>query len=150
MHSSRMRTVHCSSRLLGGPVCPWGCLPRGVFAEGGSCIPACTEEGPPMWTEWLTDGCKNITFPQLRLRTAITSCEIYSCTHLSGNTGDSSILQHRDHPDTCHQSPDSCQNSDSDNLHLKHKQDDVWILPKNDVVNVVHMLSHDVVKWRHW
>ena len=23
---------------------------------------------PPLWTEWLTDGCKNITFPQLRLR----------------------------------------------------------------------------------
>ena len=40
MHSSRMRTVHCSSRLLGGclpggvclgggGVCPGGCLPRG-------------------------------------------------------------------------------------------------------------------------
>ena len=34
-----------------GDVCPGGrCLPRGVH---------------PLWTEWLTDRCKNITFPQL-------------------------------------------------------------------------------------
>ena len=36
MHSSRMRTVRCSSRLLGGDVCPGGCLPRGVFVRGVS------------------------------------------------------------------------------------------------------------------
>ena len=31
MHSSRMRTVRCSGRLLGG-VYPWGRLPKGVSA----------------------------------------------------------------------------------------------------------------------
>ena len=38
MHSSRMRTVRCSSRLLGGGVSgPGGCLPaRGVCLSGGS------------------------------------------------------------------------------------------------------------------
>ena len=61
-------------------VCPLGgCLPRGSHQKGVSaqrgclprgCIPACTEaDPPPLWTEWLTDRCKNITFPQLRLRT---------------------------------------------------------------------------------
>ena len=44
MHSSRMRTVRCSSRLLGGG----GCLP------GGVCITACTEADIPLWTEWQT------------------------------------------------------------------------------------------------
>ena len=80
MHSSRMRTVRSSSRLLGG-VCqggvsqhalgqtppggvPGGCLPRG-------CIAACTRTDTSLWTEWLTDRCKNITFPQLRFRTVI-------------------------------------------------------------------------------
>ena len=28
MHSSRMHIVHCSSHLLGGCVCPGGCLPQ--------------------------------------------------------------------------------------------------------------------------
>ena len=29
---------------------------------------ACWDTHPhPLWTEWQTDGCKNITFPQLRL-----------------------------------------------------------------------------------
>ena len=53
MHSSRMRTVRCSSRL------PGGCLPRGV-SSGGVC-PGCFPVGgfaqmhagthPPLWTE---------------------------------------------------------------------------------------------------
>ena len=64
MHSSRMRTVRSSSRLLGGGVCPDGCLARG-------CIAACTRIDTPLWTEWLTDRCKNIAFPQLRFRTVI-------------------------------------------------------------------------------
>ena len=34
MQSSRMRTIRCSGRLLGGGVCPGGCLPR----EG--CLPS--------------------------------------------------------------------------------------------------------------
>ena len=63
MHSSRMRTVRCSSRLLGGGVCLGGvCLERwvsaqgeGVFAwEGGvsaqrGCLPsACWDTHPPV------------------------------------------------------------------------------------------------------
>ena len=49
MHSSRMRTVRCSSRMPGGV-----CL-------GGVHLPP--------WTEFLTHTCENITFPQLRLWT---------------------------------------------------------------------------------
>ena len=38
MHSSRMRTVCCSSRLLGVSVSARGkCLPGGVSAQGGVC-----------------------------------------------------------------------------------------------------------------
>ena len=55
-----------------GGVCPGGCLPGEVSAQGwclpGGCFPACTEADNPLWTEWLTDRCKNITFPLLRLR----------------------------------------------------------------------------------
>ena len=43
MHSSRMRTVRCSGRLLGGgEVCSGGCLRRGLCALGGVCLGACT------------------------------------------------------------------------------------------------------------
>ena len=91
MHYSRMRTVRCSSHLgrmsargcvsahggcLNGRVgCLAGeCLPNGVSAwHGGmsawgvSAWQGCTS--PPLWTEFLTQTCENITFPQLRLRT---------------------------------------------------------------------------------
>ena len=66
MHSSRMRTVRNSSRLLGVPAlegsAPGGGVPapgRGsvpggcLLLEGGG-IPACTEADPPLWTEWQT------------------------------------------------------------------------------------------------
>ena len=60
MHSSRMRTVRCSSRLLGDV-----CLPKG----GGGCLPAKRVGGctPPPCGQ--TDTCEKITFPQLLLRT---------------------------------------------------------------------------------
>ena len=65
MHSSRMRTVRSSSRLLGG-VCSRGegRLPGGVCSGGGGGgggvgIPACTETDPSCGQ---TDRCKNITF----------------------------------------------------------------------------------------
>ena len=54
-----------------GGVCQGGCLP----AKGGVCLPGgvftCQEgclEDTPLWTEFLTHACENITFPQLRLR----------------------------------------------------------------------------------
>ena len=66
MHSSRMHTVHCSGRLEGvclGGVCLGGvclgrcvCLPRRVYTS-------------PSPVNRMTDRCKNITFPQLCLRT---------------------------------------------------------------------------------
>ena len=59
MHSSRMRTVRCSSRLLrdGG---------GGQSQEGGVCLPGgCT----PLPTPVDRHTCENITFPQLLLRT---------------------------------------------------------------------------------
>ena len=36
MHSSRMHTVHCSSRLQGGVSVQWECLTRGCLTGGVS------------------------------------------------------------------------------------------------------------------
>ena len=103
MHSSRMRTIRSSSHVYpsmhwaggvypsmhwAGGVCPEGCLPGegvypgvcvcpggvclgrvpaqgGVSARGGVSHHALKQTPPPLW--------KNITFPQLRLRTVMTS-----------------------------------------------------------------------------
>ena len=66
MHSSRMRTVRFSGRRGGLASGQEGCLPGGVCP--GGCLPGGRGFTPPLlWTEWLTDRCKNITFPQLRL-----------------------------------------------------------------------------------
>ena len=89
MHSSRIRTVHCSGHLGGclprGGVCPgWevclgGCLPQGVCLWG-VCLPrrwgvlsesVCSGGVHPL-VDRMTDACENITFPQLLLRTVIT------------------------------------------------------------------------------
>ena len=89
MHSSRMRTVRCSGRP--GVSAQEGCLARGVSAYGGVCLsvywcwdthtprvdtPPGSDQGgcvsqhalrhTPLWTEFLTHACENITFPQLR------------------------------------------------------------------------------------
>ena len=80
MHSSRIRTVCCSSCLLeeclpgqGGVWLAKGgvCLARDVCLARG-CLPG--QEGctPPPWTEFMTHNCENITFPQLHLRTVMT------------------------------------------------------------------------------
>ena len=84
-----MRTVCCSSNLMGGEgVCPrvsaWGvsaeggCLPREVICQGRVsqrwCIQACTKANTLLWTEFLTHACENITFPQLRLQTVMKYC----------------------------------------------------------------------------
>ena len=86
MHSSRMRTVRNSSRLLegaspGGGLLPAGCLLlggqgvptpggyllRGWLLLGGGGIPACTEADPLCGQ---TDRCRNIAFAT-SLRTVI-------------------------------------------------------------------------------
>ena len=57
MYSSRMHTV----RLL---TISQHALGKGeVSAQGG--IPLGPEADTSLWTEWLTDRCKNITLPQL-------------------------------------------------------------------------------------
>ena len=69
MHSTRMRTVRCSGRLLGG------CLPGGVYTS----------------PRGQTDTCENIesiTFPQLLLRT-VNNCGC--CTSSSDNSISSSL-----------------------------------------------------------
>ena len=50
-HSSRMRTVRCSGRLLVGECLPWGMSAQGGVCTGGvfarGCIPACTGVDTP-------------------------------------------------------------------------------------------------------
>ena len=48
-----------------GGVCPGGVYPGGVYP--GGCITACNG-ADPLWTEFLTLTCENITFPQLLFR----------------------------------------------------------------------------------
>ena len=45
-------------------VCLGGVCPEGVSAQGGVCL-----GGVPLWTEFLTHACENMTFQQLLLRT---------------------------------------------------------------------------------
>ena len=61
-----MRTVRCSSRLLGSVSAggegarPWG-PGGGGFCPGGVCLP---DTPPPV--DRMTDACENLTLPQLR------------------------------------------------------------------------------------
>ena len=53
-------------QVVSGPGGTWsrgGCLPD-LIPGGGGGIPACTEAEPPV--NRITDGCENITMPQLR------------------------------------------------------------------------------------
>ena len=62
MHSSKMHTVRCSSRLVGV------CLPGGVCClPAGGCLPARGAVYTSLCEQ--TDTCENITFTQLLLRT---------------------------------------------------------------------------------
>ena len=86
MHSSRMHTVRCSGcrgkggvsqHALGRGGClpGGGCLPRGDVCPNRDVYPGVCPVNTgihPLWTEWPTDRCKNISFPQLRLRTVMT------------------------------------------------------------------------------
>ena len=49
------------------------CLSTGSVCLGGVCNRACNEVDTPLWTEFLTHACENVTFPQLLLRT-VTIC----------------------------------------------------------------------------
>ena len=78
MHSS---TVCCSSRLGAGGVCLGECLRGrgstwGIVSPGGVCLGGV--HLPPWYR--IADTCKNITFPQLRLRTVKICIYIYSYT----------------------------------------------------------------------
>ena len=87
MHSSRMRTVRCSGHrgwggLPMGGVClggsAWGCLPGAGCLPRGSCLGGVYPSmqwgrHPPLWIEFLTHACENITFPQLQLWKVIIS-----------------------------------------------------------------------------
>ena len=71
MHSSRMRTIRSSSHVY--PSMHWaGCVYPSMHWVGGVCPGMYPSmhwgRHPTLWREWLTDRCKNITFPQLRLR----------------------------------------------------------------------------------
>ena len=62
-----MRTVRCSSRLLGGGVSAQGVSARGVYTS----------------PRGQTDTCENITFPQLLLRTVIIDNREYQVVKVS-------------------------------------------------------------------
>ena len=93
MHSSRMRITRFSGHPRAGGVClgEGGVLPRGVSAWG--CLPRELYTAP-LWTECLTDRCKNITFPQLRLRAVIRSVskEVLYCDNVAINCTDTVVV----------------------------------------------------------
>ena len=87
---------HCKQDCI-----PVGCVPSAAVAMS---IPACTGQGGvcpgegvcpggvypsmhwgrhPLWTKWLTDRCKNITFPRLRLRTVKMVSHDFTCRTIS-------------------------------------------------------------------
>ena len=93
MHSSRMRTVRCSSRLLGeGVVSARGCLPGGggYLPRGvcpGGCLPHTSSPTP--WTEWQT--LWKYYLAEIMLRTVI------SCVKLCGDVHAAPELRFQTH-----------------------------------------------------
>ena len=84
-----MTSVHCHLNPFDKQECiPVGCVPSAAVAVcwGGICLPggsACqgglpslSGGGCPLWTEFLTHACENITFQQLRLRTVTSRGQI--------------------------------------------------------------------------
>ena len=81
-----------------GEGCVGGCLPRGVYIP----ITCWDTHLLPLWREWMTDRCKNITFPQLRLRAVkIISREKRSlraiAQHVGGNNSWDRVKLAADH-----------------------------------------------------
>ena len=54
-----------------GVVCQ-GCVPRRGVCPEDSTQSCNATDNPTMWTEWLTDRCKNFTLPKLRLQVVIS------------------------------------------------------------------------------
>ena len=75
-----------------GCVCP-GCVCPGCVTRG--CTPPDPEPEPPLplWAEWLTDRCKNITLPQLRLL-AVKNVAVQNWSQ----GPDKGIYGHAEHP----------------------------------------------------
>ena len=77
IHSSRMRTVRCSSHPgRGGRVSAQGGVYPGGVSPVGRCLPRGVSAWQGVYTSspcGQTDTCENITFPQLLLRTVITT-----------------------------------------------------------------------------
>ena len=70
-----------------GVVCPSACwdtcwevsapMHAGIPARGRGVYPSTSwDTTPPLWTEFLTHACENITFPQLLLRTVIIGVDV--------------------------------------------------------------------------
>ena len=89
MGQGNVFTGVCDSVNRGGSASgPRGCTPPGETPPSGQIppgrhthwanIPCPVHAGihipPPLWTEFLTDGCENIIFKQLLLRTVIIVC----------------------------------------------------------------------------
>ena len=87
MHSSRMRTVHCSGRPGEGCL-PEGGVCQGVCAQGEGCVSGeggSAQGGSKTPPDRMTDTCKNITLPQLEVYVVdsnkylkITSTDLFS------------------------------------------------------------------------
>ena len=74
MHSSRKRTVRCSSRLLGGgDVCPGGVCPGGVCLGEGDCLEGVSAGHSPPVDRILETCLWKHYLPQLLLRTVMMS-----------------------------------------------------------------------------
>ena len=83
MHFSWMHSAVSMVISTGWGVCPGVCVSGGVYTPGP------TGRHHPLWPEW-QDRCKNITFPQLRLR-AVIRLQIYFLRHYITDLGGSRI-----------------------------------------------------------
>ena len=123
MHSSRVRTVHCTNHLLGGGVCP----------GGGVCQTPHSSE--------------NIIFPQLRLRTVIKYQEFcHRFISLFPAPTDHLLLSNRSH---AYAALDQYQNALKDAELAIHLQPD-W--PKVDIC-LFSLMFFDVdfsFAWCEW
>ena len=79
-----------SVAMGGGGGLPWEavclggvCLRRVEVHPSSHCMPGYTPPHP-LWTEWITHACENITFPQLRLRAAKIKTQKHPICYVKG------------------------------------------------------------------